>query len=1466
MPNNEQKPTVLFPLRLEIRHIQNTGNNSKINIVKYEGDQANARIFGKKQLNKLPQTPPIQNEIWIRWYPDECQIFPIIKENVNSSGDKQPIQKALEEGFELKIMPGKVKIYAVVEDKLTYEKEITYVTEGKLIDTNEIVFGSANHPKARWMVDFEDAVNKGMGVKITDAKMYKQVIEAQWLIAVGHKTDAENMIEDLITRHRKLGDFDLLKQDSQTNNFEGNTPYSILEKKIYNTDSTGTTPTGTPLNSEKTDGEILAATLGVNKYLFDGLENATLTEQISLKQIKNLLWPACTNYYRSIEMKYFMPDGRSYCMNEHLDDWNRLYQHFRNYVSSRGLQIRLGKNPYGILVATDNNKWESADDENPSKEIENKISTVCNVLKKIFLRLSDETARIDVENYSDSFDTLTKILQLNAVSYRTDIQIFDKLIDYNKAPERLTCPLVAKSDDNIEALKEINAYLKIINQSNGILPSESDTNMSLFQRMILNSARFIGQVQDVTSQEFNDSIKYFVDQTNSGNIKITPQALEILIMEFLDLLSYRLDAWLTSFAHLNLERLQKLNNSKNVGVFGMLEKPSAIIGQTTKSKGYFQAPSLNHAAAGSIVLSAALSGKPDESEFSWINLSSERVKKALWFIEGLQKGYTRSALLGYNVERKLHELKLDKYVFDLRKKYSASDQDSNELHKYAAVVDGVKFMNSKNDKDIIDSKDRQAIDNIRDEVRQITDAVSDLLIYETMYHRVLNNTAKEEEMLSAVEGKKVIQELESIKTSRNVQNQVQRVIFPVPNVTISDNEKNIRVIAEPVISKFCDDHLKNYDSCIFSVTIIPQDKKYCDPLEFKFSPVNDFGFRPVDIVTGGTQELETRVNIFLWIKFLKERTNWKLSIDDFNGDSNFLMSLLTGNIIRHDTDGSEKYVFNENIKTINTLNESLINNNIQNTELVLNIWKTKNQWRFLGKDYLESPDKDDWENKFKIDFDYTYINGNDVPFALFIEGAKSIQQFVKSASPLTPEDIIDPNVLKHKEIIAQKKQSYNLLFTRIQKLLGIFNSSSGLLKIIEDKKNEIAQIVYDNASNKEAINNKILEIQEIFINPENTGLPFILMKLPFVSSDNHRIAVVKVIEEILNKFTTVYSLLLYSSQLSISFKESKLNIKYENNDLIIETGEAWLSITDYFNTNKNKYDVTHYVENDKYNDLEIVEYNVYNVLINNAVELLQKNILNDSLKVLSPFIIGRDFQIPPAELKFNEEKRLFSDRFSSYLKIRKRLDYANRILDSDTEVFSINGCHLSQQMAFMQAISASGNPDIKIDDIVNITNWPQSNTDFHYVFKNEENFKSSEYIVGFKIDEWTDVIPDSSETTGIGFQYETSQAEAPQILLVAVPARINSGDPDKELADIIANVIDLMRIRAVSSEQVAGSSLGNILPALLFEKVVGANNECLFPHSPLPLFNGLIKGGFQYITTKNPEKYTYKGESAQRKF
>lgn len=87
-------------------------------------------------------------------------------------------------------------------------------------------------------------------------------------------------------------------------------------------------------------------------------------------------------------------------------------------------------------------------------------------------------------------------------------------------------------------------------------------------------------------------------------------------------------------------------------------------------------------------------------------------------------------------------------------------------------------------------------------------------------------------------------------------------------------------------------------------------------------------------------------------------------------------------------------------------------------------------------------------------------------------------------------------------------------------------------------------------------------------------------------------------------------------------------------------------------------------------------------------------------------------------------------------------------------------------------------------------------------------------LAGLLIDEWVEVVPSATETTGIALQYDQPNAAPPQTILVAVPPDIESPWTLWSLQQVLLETLDLARIRAVDPD--ALDEVGHYLPALYF--------------------------------------------------
>lgn len=87
-------------------------------------------------------------------------------------------------------------------------------------------------------------------------------------------------------------------------------------------------------------------------------------------------------------------------------------------------------------------------------------------------------------------------------------------------------------------------------------------------------------------------------------------------------------------------------------------------------------------------------------------------------------------------------------------------------------------------------------------------------------------------------------------------------------------------------------------------------------------------------------------------------------------------------------------------------------------------------------------------------------------------------------------------------------------------------------------------------------------------------------------------------------------------------------------------------------------------------------------------------------------------------------------------------------------------------------------------------------------------------LAGVLIDEWIEVIPSTTEVTGIALQYDQPSTAPPQTILIAVPPELGVPWTIWSLQQVLMETLDLARIRAADSE--ALDEVGHYLPALYF--------------------------------------------------
>jgi hypothetical protein len=290
--------------------------------------------------------------------------------------------------------------------------------------------------------------------------------------------------------------------------------------------------------------------------------------------------------------------------------------------------------------------------------------------------------------------------------------------------------------------------------------------------------------------------------------------LERLMAEHIDLCSYRLDAWITALYEQRLAALRGIGPAQglHLGTFGWVENlrpqtagrqrlpieslPAALrdgagpnVFEDSANGGYIHAPSLPQAASAAVLRSGYLSHADSAQPQTFaVDLSSARMRAALALMQGVRSGQSIAALLGYQLERGLHEghpgVELDQYISVLRDRFplvsgrltDTPPGTSVDTVEARNVVDGLALVEATVTQAYpygigglpsAGTPESDAIAAEIDRAHDALDAVSDLLLAESVHQAVQGNLARTQATIEALTAPGTPPEPEIIRTPRS---------------------------------------------------------------------------------------------------------------------------------------------------------------------------------------------------------------------------------------------------------------------------------------------------------------------------------------------------------------------------------------------------------------------------------------------------------------------------------------------------------------------------------------------------------------------------------------------------------------------------------------------------------------------------------------------------------------------------
>jgi hypothetical protein len=298
--------------------------------------------------------------------------------------------------------------------------------------------------------------------------------------------------------------------------------------------------------------------------------------------------------------------------------------------------------------------------------------------------------------------------------------------------------------------------------------------------------------------------------------------LEWAFRGYLDLFATRLDAWFTGLATERLAEHRAAEPSGvHVGCWGFVEDLRHDTGAAAESLGFVHAPSLMHAASTALLRNGRLANRGDDGAVFDLQVTSERVRRAQWLLEGVGQGQRLAALLGYRLERGLRErrLTLMRYQMPMRRVAPLRGPDvapgeSVEVLAARDVVDGVALLDRWREQPdallaeiraqaglaTFPGSDEGDLRAVIGDVFDSYDAVSDLLVAESVHQAVLGNLERSGAALAAHDRHGRAPELDFVGSPRSGHTVAHRVAVALQDTTLREGwKRDARGAAEPML-------------------------------------------------------------------------------------------------------------------------------------------------------------------------------------------------------------------------------------------------------------------------------------------------------------------------------------------------------------------------------------------------------------------------------------------------------------------------------------------------------------------------------------------------------------------------------------------------------------------------------------------------------------------------------------------
>jgi hypothetical protein len=1022
----------------------------------------------------------------------------------------------------------------------------------------------------------------------------------------------------------------------------------------------------------------------------------------------------------------------------------------------------------------------------------------------------------------------------------------------------------------------------------------AETSESRWQYLYKTDSRITDSdsllISDYITQNIGElfATRYLAEQIEAlKRLNIPTARLERVFAEHIDCCTYRLDAWWLGLVNLQLSLMRSRTNeaiggdgdgaedeentSKGLylGAYGWLENvrsenkaltpvllepelneifnkrpDDAPLVRDDTNEGYIHAPSLNHAVTAAVLRNGYLSNAtPQNPQTLAVNLSSERVRLALSILEGIRNGQSLSALLGYQLERGLHDrhtvAEVDRFILKLRKafplradnlkstKTQTEDRDSIEAIEARNVMDGLSLVNhikktgQKNypfgKPEILpsdaDPTQKLAIDAEVDRILDIHDAVSDLAIAESVHQAVQGNYDRAAATLDTYSKGNFPPEPDVVQTPRSGITLTHRVGLHLEAGIPSVPNTAPRAQAEPALNKWLANLLPAANKVGCKVT-------YLNPIT---------NTQAEHLVTQQDLQIESIDLLYL---LRTDRESAMTELDDrillyvtstFSPRPDILLKIQYTERL-----ADNKISFFELAPMMHSLRSLILRSRpLKSSDITLQNQATQAQEEqiFVERQRIDLPQgelvtlKTDLETfKLKLATLLADIptNRNQIIADVDVHITTAIDLLTRASRFGIPQS-------GWGFALDWKQRTFNDSLKQVGKLVDRWQQRLDQFDDLLTEYNTLPAT----ATDREKFD--LLQQAERLISTSITN------PLP-ATPDDLRIAILVKRTIFSNKLDS-FSAVLTTTTTAISTLNTNIEglLPIANFDLtefdVTETEKQII----LFTTDLVKAIDSLFTEVDLRLRSVQTQLDIYNT---NTQSTVRVQALQDAAKAL----LGEEFQlIPEIELATDlgaEWEKSFNDRdLTKYLTDTVKIDFpidhwlygAARVREK---------IHHWEQLVMLTGAFGRTEPELqpiqlpyKVEDHWLALQFPydpdpttKKDPAKNYQFDGDRLLYTAHYAVpfdrsqrqcGLLLDEWTEVIPSDNETTGIAFHYDRPNCEPPQTMLLITPPNFTGSWQWQDLVDTLNETLDMAKKRAVEPSQIDATPYARLLPSTI---------------------------------------------------